>query len=68
MELACESVVPGLSCEYIARGDDVVAVQSEMMAHGGGAHSHLIDGGSPEEISRMKEEMEAHIFDLLRIR
>jgi len=68
MQLACESVVPGLSCEYIAKGDDVVAVQSEMMAHGGQAHSHLIDGGSPEDISRMKDEMEAHIFDLLTIR
>ncbi|MCP3977231.1 MAG: hypothetical protein GY720_22305 [bacterium] len=68
MQLACESVVPGLSCEYVAKGDDVVAVQSEMMAHGRQSHSHLLDGASPQEMSRTKEEMEAHIFDLLTIR
>jgi len=68
MQLACENVVPGLSCEYIAKGDTIVAVQQEMMNHGGDAHASLMDGSSPQEMARMKEEMEAHIFDLLTIR
>lgn len=68
MELACESVVPGLSCEYIAKGDTIVAVQSEMMRHTDEAHSYHLDGSSPQEVARMKEEMEAHIFDLLTVR
>lgn len=68
MQLACDEVVPGLSCEYIAKGDTVVAVQQQMMEHGDQAHSSLMDGASPQEMARMKEEMEAHIFDLLTIR
>ena len=68
MQLTCEEVVPGLSCEYIAKGDTVVAVQQQMMEHGDQAHSSLMDGASPQEMARMKEEMEAHIFDLLTVR
>ncbi len=68
MQLACEEVVPGLGCEYVAVGDDVATVEAAMMAHGGDAHSDLLDGSSPEEIARMKNEMESHIRDLLRVR
>ena len=68
MKLACEEVVPGLGCEYVAHGDDVQSVHTAMMDPGGEANLVLMDGASEEEMVRMKEEMESHIFDLLRIR
>lgn len=68
MQLACDEVTPGQGCDYIAHGDDVATVHSAMMAHTGQAHEILLGAGSHEERALMQQEMESHIFDLLRIR
>lgn len=65
MQLACDAVVPGLGCDYVATGDNADVVHEAMMAHGGEAHSNLMDGKSPEEMMKMKDEMDAHIRQLI---
>lgn len=65
MNLACDAVVPGLGCDFVAEGDTVDAVHGAMMAHGGEAHSDLMAGKSPEEMMQAKEEMDAHIRQLI---
>jgi len=65
MQLACEAVVPGIGCDYVATGDSADAVHGAMMAHGGETHANLMDGKSPEEMMQMKDEMDSHIRQLI---
>jgi predicted small metal-binding protein len=65
MELACNAVVPGLGCDFVARGERVDEVHAAMMAHGGEAHSDLMAGMSVEEMQQKKQEMDAHIRQLI---
>lgn len=65
MKLACDAVVPGLGCDYVAKGDTADAVHAAMMAHGGEVHSNLMDGLSPAEMQTKAEEMDGHIRSLI---
>ena len=65
MHLACNDVVPGIGCEFVAVGDDASEVHAAMMAHSDQVHSALVDGMTPDAMSRAKDEMENHIFELL---
>lgn len=65
MQLACNDVVPGLGCDFVAQGDSASEVHAVMMAHGDLVHSALMEGMTAEDIGRAKEEMDAHIFGLL---
>lgn len=68
MKLACEKVVPNLGCDYVATGNTSHEVHDAMMAHGGGAHSDLMDGKTPEEMQQSGQEMSAQIHQLLEKR
>lgn len=65
MQLACDSVVPGLGCEYVATGSTADATHSAMTAHGGDAHANLMEGRTDAEMAQMKSEMDAHIHQLI---
>ena len=65
MQLACNSVVPGLGCEYVATGSTADATHSAMTAHGGDAHADLMEGKTDPEVEHMKVEMDAHIKVLI---
>ena len=65
MELACNAVVPGLDCEFVAKGESVDEVHAAMMAHGSEVHSDLMQGLSPEEQQKKGQEMDAHIRELI---
>lgn len=65
MRLACNAVVPGLDCDFVAEGDTVDEVHAAMMAHGGAAHSDLMAGKSPEEMAQMSQQMDVHIRQLI---
>jgi hypothetical protein len=65
MKLACDTVVPGLGCDFVAEGSTADDVHAAMMAHGGQLHSNLMDGMSPEEMQRKGQEMDAHIRQLI---
>lgn len=65
MQLACDSVVPGLGCEYVATGNTTDATHSAMTAHGGDAHANLMEGKTDTEMEQMKVEMDAHIHQLI---
>lgn len=65
MQLACDSVVPGLGCDYVAAGDTHEAAHAAMMAHGGDAHANLMEGKTDAEMMQMKAEMDAHIKALI---
>lgn len=68
MQLACEEVVPGLGCDFVATGESADDVHATLMAHGGESHSSLMDGMSPEEMEKAGREMDAHIRQLLKNR
>jgi hypothetical protein len=65
MQLACDSVVPGLGCEYVATGHSADATHAAMMAHGGDAHANLMEGKTDTEMMQMKEKMDADIRRLI---
>ncbi len=68
MQLACEEVVPGLGCEFVATGDNADDVHAAMMSHGGEQHSNLMDGKSPAQMQQAGKEMDAHIRQLVENR
>jgi predicted small metal-binding protein len=65
MNLKCDDVVSGLGCDFVATGATSDEVHAAMMAHGGAAHSNLMDGKSPAEMEQAKVELDAHIRQLL---
>lgn len=65
MELACNDVVPGLGCDYVAKAETAEMVHGAMMAHGGATHASLMDGMTTDEMQKAKEEMDTHISSLL---
>lgn len=65
MQLACDSVVPGLGCEFVATGSSADATHAAMTAHGGDAHANLMEGKTEGEMIQMKTEMDAHIRHLI---
>lgn len=65
MQLACNDVVRGLGCDYVAQGDDASEVHAAMMAHGDQVHSALMEGMKPDEMTVAKDKMDARILDLL---
>lgn len=65
MQLACDSVVPGLDCEYVATGHSADATHAAMMAHGGDAHANLMEGKTDTEMMQMKDKMDADIRRLI---
>ena len=65
MKLACDSVVPGLGCDFVADGETADAVHEAMMAHGGAVHADLMKDVVPEEMTQKKNEMDAHIRQLI---
>jgi len=65
MKLACDAVVPGLGCDFVAVGESADEVYGAMTAHGGEAHADLMDGKSPQEMVQAKSEMEGHIRQLI---
>ena len=65
MELKCDDVVPGLSCSFVATGDNPRAVKDAMMAHGAATHSDLMEGMSPEEAEAAAAQMGRHIEQLI---
>jgi hypothetical protein len=65
MKLACNAVVPGLGCDFLAEGETADAVHAAMMAHGGHEHANLMEGMPPEEQQRKAREMDAHIRQLI---
>jgi predicted small metal-binding protein len=65
MELKCDDVVPGLGCDFVAKGSTAEEVHGAMMMHGGTVHANLMDGKSPQEMMQAKTEMDAHISELI---
>ncbi len=65
MRLACESVVPGLECTFVATGETAEDVHAAMMAHGSQSHSNLMDGMSQEEMQTMSADMSGRIYGLI---
>ena len=65
MKLACDAVVPGLGCDFVADGESADHVHTAMMTHGGEKHSDLMAGKSPEEMMQAKDEMDGHIRQLI---
>ena len=65
MKLACDAVVPGLGCGFVAQGDSADAVYLAMTDHGGEKQSDLMAGKSPEEMMQAKTEMDGHIRQLI---
>lgn len=65
MQLACEAVVPGLGCDFVANGESADSVYESMTNHGGEAHANLMDGKTPEEMTQMKAQMDVHIRQLI---
>jgi predicted small metal-binding protein len=65
MQLACSDVIPGITCDFVAQGDDAAEVHAVMMAHSAEAHSSLVDGLAGDEAGRASAEMDAHILELL---
>ncbi len=65
MNLACDAVVPGLGCDFVATGESADHVHGAMMAHGGEKHADLMAGKSPDEMMQAKEEMDSHIRQLI---
>ncbi len=65
MRLACESVVPGLECTYVATGETAEEVHTAMMSHGAQRHSNLMDGMSEEERQTMGADMSGLIYELI---
>ena len=67
VQLACDSVVPGLGCEYVATGHTADATHAAMTAHGGDAHANLMEGKTDAEMMEMKAQMDAHIRQLIEL-
>lgn len=67
VQLACDSVVPGLGCEYVATGHTADATHAAMTAHGGDAHANLMEGKTDAEMMEMKAKMDAHIRQLIEL-
>jgi predicted small metal-binding protein len=65
MKLACEAVVPGLNCDFVAEGDSVDVVHAAMMSHGGEKHSDLMAGKTAEEMEAMSQQMSVRIRQLI---
>ena len=65
MQLACDSVVPGLNCEYVATEHSADATHAAMTAHGGDAHANLMEGKTEAEMMEMKAQMDTHIRQLI---
>ena len=65
MRLACETVVPGLECLFVATGETAEEVHTAMMAHGAQSHSNLMDGMSEEEKQAMSADMSGLIYELI---
>ncbi len=65
MQLACNDVVPGLGCDYVAAGSDADAVHAAMMQHGGTIHANLLADLPPEEVAERKEAMDQRIRQLI---
>lgn len=65
MKLACDAVVPGLGCDFVATGESSDHVYDAMTIHGGEVHSNLMDGKTPQEMVQMKGEMDVHIRQLI---
>jgi predicted small metal-binding protein len=65
IKLACNDVVAGLGCEYVAEGDTPDQVHDAMMAHGGATHGDLMAGMSHEEATTAKDQMAARIKGLI---
>lgn len=65
MELACDDVIKGHGCEFVASAEDAAALHSEMMGHGTEAHSDMLDGLAPADLAARKDEMETHIHSLI---
>lgn len=65
MQLACDSVVPGLGCEYVATGSTADATHSAMTAHGRDAHANLMKGKTDTETEQLKSKMDTHIQQLI---
>lgn len=65
MELACDDVIKGFGCQFVASAEDSTALHAEMMGHGGEAHSDMLDGLAPADLAARKEEMETHIHNLI---
>ena len=65
MELACNDVVPGLGCDFVAHGAISGEVHGAMLEHGGVVHASLLDGLSAEVAGQKKNEMDAHIRQLI---
>lgn len=65
MKLACDAVVPGLGCDFVAEGETADAVHAAMMSHGGQMHADLMEGIPPEMREQKSREMDAHIRQLI---
>jgi predicted small metal-binding protein len=65
MQLACSDAIPGIACDFVAQGDDAAEVHAVMMAHRAEIHSALVEGLSAAEASRLNDEADAHVLDLL---
>ena len=59
MKLACEG------CASVVEGETADALHAAMMAHGAEAHSNFFDGKSPDEIRQMKQQMDAHVRQMI---
>lgn len=59
MRLACEG------CDWVAEAETTDALHAAMMTHGAEAHSNLFDDKSTEEIEQMRQQMDAHVRQMI---
>ena len=64
-KLACNDVTPS-GCDYVSEGNTKEEIVADMMTHGGSVHSDLMKPGSEAEMMKGKEDMEKHMFSLLK--
>ena len=68
MQLECNAVVPGSTCDFVASGNTAEEVAAAMVEHHRTHHAEPHKDRPEADIALGMEEMESHIFDLLRIR
>ena len=68
MQLECNAVVPGSSCDFVAQGETAEEVAAAMLEHQRTHHAESDKKRPEDDVALGMEEMESHIFDLLRIR
>ena len=65
MALACDDVVSGLGCEFVATGENPSEMKDAMMQHGSDVHGNLLDGLPDDVVEQRKIAMSERIDQLI---